>query len=25
MGNNMVVNNDIDIAGAVNLVTFVPR
>ena len=25
MGNNMVVNNDIDMAGAINLVTFVPR
>lgn len=25
MGNNMVLNNDVDIAGAVNLVTFVPR
>lgn len=25
MGNNMVVNNDIDIAGSINVVTFVPR
>jgi hypothetical protein len=25
MGNNMVVNNDIDIAGSINVVTFLPR
>jgi hypothetical protein len=25
MGNNMVVNNDIDMAGSINFVTFVPR
>jgi hypothetical protein len=25
MGNNMVINNDIDIAGSINVVTFVPR
>src|SRR5215216_1312933 len=25
MGNNMVVNNDIDVAGSVNVVTFLPR
>ena len=25
MGNNMVVNNDIDVAGSINVVTFVPR
>ena len=25
MGNNMVLNNDIDIAGSINVVTFVPR
>jgi len=25
MGNNMVVNNDIDVTGSINVVTFVPR
>jgi len=25
MGNNMVVNNDIDVAGSINVVTFLPR
>jgi len=25
MGNNMIVNNDVDIAGAINFVTFLPR
>ncbi|HJY26829.1 MAG TPA: hypothetical protein VJ306_02250 [Pyrinomonadaceae bacterium] len=25
MGNNMVLNNDVDISGAINLVTFLPR
>ena len=25
MGNNVVINNDIDIAGSINVVTFVPR
>jgi hypothetical protein len=25
MGNNMIVNNDIDVAGVQNFITFLPR
>ena len=25
MGNNMIINNDIDVAGAQNFITFLPR